>query len=215
MTQTKEDAKTTWQRIVAGVKGTIAKAEEELDAAGIERKALDVTPELVDGLRENLCAAFPAMCEGEGEAIAEVMQVITDALAEAQPSSDVAEERAADDEENPQDKEEDEKENELATLARQVTEMGKEYTETIKDMSEVVQVLHKAYQKQGAQIKAHDELGKELAAIKKQIGERPRRASQSPETKLDPDSKLATDLKQRTFTPPAGFEDMYGGGNNA
>lgn len=214
--KTKDDARTMWAKIVAGIKDGLSKKQDELDNAGIERKAIELTPDIVDDLRNRLCETFPAMCEGEGEAVAEVMQVIVDALAEAQPESDVDEERVSDEENDKQDEEdEEEKSEEVIKLAEQVTEMGKEYLLLIKDVSEVVDVTQKVMSNVTAQTKENNDLKARMAKIEKTVGERPRRASQAPETKLDPDSKLAKDMKQRDFSDiPDAFADMIPGGNS-
>jgi len=218
MTDKKENPRKKWAELVAGIKGALSKREEELDEAGIEKKAMDIMPETVDDLRNNLCTAFPAMCEGEGEAVAEVMQVIVDTLAEAQPESDVAEERAEDGEEDKQDEEEEEEKNSVvAALTQQVADMGKAYNELGKaynelaeDVSEVVQLTHKAFVAMDAETKSYSDFEKRMADMEKKIGERPRRASQSPETELDPESKLAESLKQRNLSDvPEPFQEMF------
>jgi len=207
MTDTKEKDRTFWAETVAGIKKLISKKEDDLDAAGIDKKAIDIMPETVDALRNNLCEAFPAMCEGEGEAVSEVMQVIVDTMAEAQPATDV-EEEAADSEE--EDKDEDEKDSEVVELAQRVTEMGKAYNELIEGVSDVIKVVHKALEVSAADKKSYTDYGKELAEIKKMMGERPRRASQAPETELDPDSELAKSLKNRDMSDiPDAFADMF------
>jgi len=214
--KTKDKERNRWAKIIASVKDQISKKQDELDEAGIQRKALELTPDIVDDLRNRLCEAFPAMCEGEGEAVAEVMQVIVDALAEAQPESDVATERASDEEEK-QDEDEEEKDDKLVTLTRQYAEMGQAYNDLIEDVSEVVDVTAKALQSMNAETKSYSDFEKRLAKIEKSLGERPRRASRAPETKLDPDSKLGKTIRDKNIDLsdiPEGFQDMYGGISN-
>ncbi|MCK5600807.1 hypothetical protein KAR91_03000 [Candidatus Pacearchaeota archaeon] len=219
--KTKDKDRKFWAETVAGVKKLISKKQDELDKAGIQRKAIDLTPDIVDELRNRLCEAFPAMCEGEGEAVAQVMQVIVDALAEAQPESDVDEERSGQDKDDKQDEDEEDKDGKLvtltrqyATLTRQYAEMGKAYNDLVEDVSEVVDVTAKVMQTMSAETKSYSDFEKRLAKIEKSLGERPRRASQTSETELGPESKLAKELKDKNLDlsdVPEGFHDMYGG----
>lgn len=210
--KTKDKERNKWAKIIAGVKDQLSKKQDELDEAGIERKALELTPDIVDDLRNRLCEAFPAMCEGEGEAIAEVMQVIVDALAEAQPESDIEDERVSDGKDDKQEEDEDDKNNEIITLTRQYADMGKEYLVLIKDVSEVVEVTRKVMEGVTVQTKENTDLKARMAKIEKTVGERPRRASQALETKLDPDSKLAKGVTQKNLIDvPEAFGDMFEG----
>ena len=211
--KTKSKERNRWAKIIASVKDQLSKKQDELDKEGIERKAMNLTPDIVDDLRNRLCEAFPAMCEGEGEAVAEVMQVIVDALAEAQPESDVDEERAtAGDDKQDEDEDEEDKNSEIITLTRQFAEMGKAFNDLIKDVSEVVDVTAKALTSMNAETKSYSDLAKQVADIKKSLGERPRRASQSTETELDPKSKTAEDVAEKNLSDvPEAFAEIFEG----
>ena len=117
-----------------------------------------------------------------------------------------------------QDEEEEEEINSVvAALTQQVADMGKAYNELGKaynelaeDVSEVVQLTHKAFVAMDAETKSYSDFEKRMADMEKKIGERPRRASQSPETELDPESKLAESLKQRNLSDvPEPFQEMF------
>ena len=215
-TNKKEKAqRTKFAKLVAGLKDSISKKQDELDKAGLQRKAL--SPEIVDELREGVTAIFP---DADEEMLLAVMQMIVDVLSEELPDSEEPEDRAVDDDK--QDEEEDEEEEkQVAALTEQVTQMGKAYTDLIEDVSEVIGLTHKAFDQLGAQNKSYDDLASDMAAMKKQIGERPRRASQAPETELDPKSELSKNLKARDLSDvPEGMKSMFapsqeGAQNNA
>jgi HSP90 family molecular chaperone len=210
-TNKKEKAqRTKFAKLVAGLKDSISKKQTELDAAGLQRKAL--SPEIVDELREGVTAIFP---DADEEMLLAVMQMIVDVLSEELPDSEEPDDRPADDEqsEHEDDEDDEEEKKQVAALTEQITEMGKEYNLLIKDVSEVVQLTHKAFDQLSAQNKSYDGLASDMAAMKKKLGERPRRASQATETELDPESKLAKDLKnqqQDLSDVPEAFKDMYG-----
>ncbi|MHC4648012.1 MAG: hypothetical protein ACYTBJ_21340 [Planctomycetota bacterium] len=208
------DDRNKWARIVAGkldtVRQALSKKQDELDDAGIERKAIDLTPDIVDNLRNKLCEAFPAMCEGEGEVAGDVLQVILDALAEEQPESDIEEERVADEKQD--EEEEEEKDSEAVALAQEVAELGKAYNHMVEDVSEVIKMMHDVVKDTQSEKKSYNDYDKRLAKIEKQFAARPRRASQAPETTLDPDSQLAKSMQERNLTDvPEAFKDMFAG----
>ena len=214
-TNKKEKAqRTKFAKLVAGLKDSISKKQEELDKAGLQRKAL--SPEIVDELREGVTAIFP---DADEETLLAVMQMIVDVLSEELPDSEEPEDRAVDDDK--QDEDEDEEEKQVAALTEQVAEMGKAYTDLIENVSEVIVLTHKAFDQLGAQNKSYDDLASDMAAMKKKLGERPRRASQAPETEVDPESELSKNLKARDLSDvPEGMKAMFapsqeGAQNNA
>jgi hypothetical protein len=208
--------RTKFAKLVAGLKESISKKQTELDAAGLQRKAL--SPEIVDELREGVTAIFP---DADEEMLLAVMQMIVDVLSEELPDSEEPEDRAMDDDDDKQEDEEEEKQ--IAALTEQVVQMGKDNNELIKDVSEVVQLTHKVFDQLSVEHKSVTEFEKRMAAMEKKIGERPRRASQATETELDPESKLAKDLKnkqQDLSDVPEGMKSMFapsqeGAQNNA
>jgi len=206
----KEDPRNKFAALVAGLKNSLNKKQDELDEAGIERKAL--TPDVVDGLRAGLEEIIPGI---EEEAATSIMQMIVDVLSEEQPDSDVEDETAAMDDEDDKQNEDEEEEKEVAALVQQVTEMGKAYNDSYADMSEVVQLVMKAFERSTSETKEYDDLKQRLGKMEKQLSRKPRRASQAPETQLDPESKLAKDLAAQTIELPPAFADMAPKGGNS
>ncbi len=216
-TNKKEKAqRTKFAKLVAGLKDSISKKQNELDKAGLQRKAL--SPEIVDELREGVTAIFP---DADEEMLLAVMQMIVDVLSEELPDSEEPDDRAMDDDDDRED-EDDEDKKQVAALTEQVIQMGKSNNELIADVSEVIELTHKAFGQLSVEHKSVTEFEKRMAAMEKKIGERPRRASQATETELDPESKLAKDLKnkqQDLSDVPEGMKAMFapqeGAQNNA
>jgi len=192
--------------IVAGLKESLSKKQDELDEAGVERKAMELSPDIIDGLQLGLSEKFPE----DEQAVVDIMQIVVDVLSSVQPETDVVEEMAMGEDE--EDKE-DEKDNEtVAALTAQVAEMGKAYNDLITDVSEIVEITHKAFDRMNAETKSFNDMSERLAKVEKSVNDKPRRASQAPETEIDPDSEIAKSLAQRTFEAPPAFADMFTGG---
>jgi hypothetical protein len=176
------NVKEEWQKLIAGIKDKLSEAQGELDDAGVQRKDMKITPEAVDAIRGVICETYPDVCEGDEPVVADLLQGIVDVLSEEIPETDVEEEMALvegedkqdDDEEEKQDDEEEEKA--VTLLTAQVTDLAKAYNGLISDMSDVVKLVTKTLDINTKQAKENDDLRSELDAIKKQLGERPRRA---------------------------------------
>jgi hypothetical protein len=222
-TKQQEDPKNAIQKLIAsiGLKGVLDKLSNDLDKVGVDRKDLDtskedkddekqVTPEAVDVMRDAIMAAAPDL---EEEVAADILQAIVDGLSAELPESDVEEEMALEEEEDKEDEkqedDEDEEEKAVAVLAKQVTELAKGYDGMIGDLAEVVGLVHKAIDVNVKQVKENDDLRAELDAIKKQLKQRPTRASRATETEIDEDSDLAKKAKANKYDDvPAIFSDM-------
>jgi hypothetical protein len=222
-TKQQEDPKTSIQKLIAasGLKAVIDKLRGDLDSVGVDRKDLDtskedkdddnkeVTPEAVDVMRDAIMAAAPDL---EEEVAADILQAIVDGLSAELPESDVEEEMALEEEEDKEDEkqeDEDEEEKAVAVLTEQVTELAKAYDGMIGDLAEVVGLVHKAIDVNVKQVKENDDLRAELNAIKKQLGQRPTRASRATETEIDDDSDLAKTAKANKYDDvPSIFSDM-------
>ncbi len=201
-------------KLLAEAKSAISKKQQELDKAGIQRKAL--SPEIVDELREGVTAIFP---DADEEMLLSVMQMIVDVLSEELPDSEEPEDRAMDDEDEDRDEEE---KKQVAALTEQVAQMGKAYNDIIKDASEVLQMNIDSHKAMSAERKSYTDFEKRMAVMEKKIGGRSRRASQATETELDPESELAKSLKNKTndlSDVPEGMKAMFapqeGAQNNA
>lgn len=210
------NVKEEWQKLIAGIKDKLSEAQDKLDDAGVQRKDMKITPEAVDEIRNVICETYPEVCEGDEPVVADILQGIVDVLSEELPETDVDEEMALvegedkqeDDEEEKQ--EEDEEEKAVTLLTEQVTDLAKSYNGLISDMADVVKLVDKTININTKQIKENDDLRGELDAIKKQLGERPRRASRSPETEVDPDSDIAQAVKARNLEGiPEYYKEIY------
>lgn len=207
-TKTKEKSlRNEFAKLLSGARSAISKKQAELDAAGLQRKAL--SPEIVDELREGVTAIFP---DADEEMLLAVMQMIVDVLSEELPDSEEPEDRAMDDEDDKQEDEDEDEEKQVAALTEQVAQMGKAYNDFIKDASEVLQMNIDSHKAMSDERKSYTDFEKRMAVMEKKIGGRSRRASQASETELDPESKLAKDLKnkqQDLSDVPEAFKDMY------
>ncbi len=218
MQKKKDDDQTKWQKFVAGIKDKLSEMQGELDEAGVKRKDMKITPEAVDAIRNVICETYPEVCEGEEPVVADLLQGIVDVLSEEIPETDVEEEMALvegedkqdeDDEEHKQEEEEEE-EKALTILTAQVTDLAKSYNGLISDMSDVARLMEKTIDINSKQVKENDDLRGELDALKKQLNQRPRRASRSPETEVDPDSEIAKAVEARNLKDvPEYYKDIY------
>jgi hypothetical protein len=224
-TKQQEDPQTSIQKLIAasGLKAVIDKLRGDLDKVGVDRKDLDaskadedkdeekeVTPEAVDVMRDAIMAAAPDLDE---EVAADILQAIVDGLSEELPESDVEEEMALEEGEDKEDEKQEDDEDEdrkaFIKLAGQVTEMAKGYEENTTAIAELVGLVHKAIDVNVKQVKENDDLRAELNAIKKQLGQRPTRASRATETEVDEDSDLAKTAKANKYDDvPSIFSDM-------
>ncbi|MHC4649127.1 MAG: hypothetical protein ACYTBJ_27055 [Planctomycetota bacterium] len=130
---------------IAKVKNTLKRTEETLDEEGVERKQL--TPDIVDTLREGIMAIFP---ESEEDQVEATMQLIVEAVTEAQPETDVEEERADGDEEEDKDEEkqdgdeeemDEDKDDANKALTAELSTITKAYNDLVGDMASVVNVV--------------------------------------------------------------------------
>lgn len=197
---------------IAKVKNTLKRTEEDLDEEGVERKQL--TPDIVDTLREGIMAIYP---ESDEEQVEATMQLIVEAVTEAQPETDVEEERAdgdkQDDEEEMEDEkqdgeEEEEKDDVNKALTEELSTITKAYNDLVGDMASVVNVVAAIADKVQEKAEKDTDLIKRVKALEKITSSRPRRASRSQETVLDDDSELGKAVKKQTFTVPEGYEGM-------
>jgi hypothetical protein len=196
---------------LAKTRRVLGKAQEDLDEAGEERKEL--TPDIVDALREGLMAIYTDADEEQHEA---AMQLIVEAISEAQPESDVDEERAEgdeDEEKQNEDEEEDKEESDKAynQVAEQLTEMSKAYNDLIGDAAAIVSVVADIADVVQAKSEKENDFSSRLDAIEKTLKQRPRRASQAKETELDADSELGKAVEKQLFkdTIHPEYRDMF------
>jgi hypothetical protein len=203
-------------RAIAKTKRALGRAQEDLDEAGEERKEL--TPDIVDALREGLMAIYPDSDEEQTEA---AMQLVVEALSEAQPESDVDEERAEgdeDEEKQNEDEEEDEKESDKAfnQVSVQLAEMSKAYNDLIGDVAGVMEVVADVVNVVESKADEKNEFGARLKAIEKTLKQRPRRASQAKETELDADSELGKAVNSQLVrdTLPEEMKSMFKNGGS-
>lgn len=202
---------------MSAFKRKLGNLQEELDADGEERKEL--TPDMVDALREGLMAIYT---EADEEAHEAAMQLIVEAVSEAMPESDVDEERADDDgetEKQDDDEEEDEEKGEeaekaLNVITKEMAGMAKGYNDLIGDMGSVMEVVTGVVGLVKATAEERDDLKTQVKELTKIVKQRPRRASQAKETELDADSELGKAVEKQLFTAPAGYEDMFKNGES-
>jgi len=200
---TEENPRGRFAALVASLKDQLSKKQQELDAEGVERK--DLTPEMIDAAQTQLTEALPDLSE---EALAAILQIFAD-VASMPGATDVPEEAGMTQtsELDTQDAKEEDKDNEkVAALVEQVATMGKAYNDLIGDMSDVVRMTQKAFEQMNAETKQYKDFDARIKAIEKQYADKPRRASQSPETEVDPASDMAKTVKTKQVVVPKGYE---------
>lgn len=197
---TEENPRGRFAALVAGLKDQLSRKQEELDAEGVERKEL--TPEMVDAAQMQLTEALPDLSE---DMLATILQVFADVMA-TPGETDVEDEVGMVEEAAMDDGEEEKQDEKVAALMQQVADMGKAYNELIGDMSDVVRMTQKAFEQMNAETKQYNDFNARIKALEKQYADKPRRASQSPETEVDPASETAKNVKAKQVTIPSGYE---------
>jgi DNA repair ATPase RecN len=189
---------------LAKLRGTLSKAEQKLDEAGVEKKEL--TEESIADLRLTLAELVPSADE---ETIDAIIQAVADVVIVPDEVEEEIVEAARDEREDKQESEE------IKALTEQVTALASDYSGVYSDMRAVMNIATKAIEGTLKQTKDTDNLAARMAKLEKDIAARPRRASQSPETEVEPDSEMAKNVQERNLADvPEPFHRIFEGGDN-